>query len=353
MGLLYRALLRPLLDRLDAEQAHHLAVGLLRRAQRRRAGVALLHRLRGRVPQLPTTVAGVRFANPLGVAGGFDKDARVAAGLGHLGFGHVEVGTLTPRPQPGNPRPRVFRLPADAALVNRMGFPNAGVRAALPHLRRCRRQCPGLRLGVSLGKQKDTPLADALDDYRAVLRAARPHADYFAVNVSSPNTAGLRELQGGRLLHGLLAGLVEANRQEDGPPPPLFVKVAPDLTDGRLDAVLRAACDAGVAGVIAGNTTTSREGLVSAAAAEAGGLSGRPLRRRSTELVARIVRRAGDRLAVIGVGGVDDPDSLAEKLDAGAALVQVYTGLVYRGPALAGRLLRGLGGERPPAPPPA
>jgi dihydroorotate dehydrogenase len=278
------------------------------------------------------------------VAAGFDKDVRVAAGLGLLGFGHVEVGTLTPAPQVGNPRPRVFRLPADQALINRMGFPNGGVAAAVPRLKALQKRGRDFILGVSLGKQKETPLADAAGDYLKVMRPVYRYADYLAVNVSSPNTPGLRELQGRDYLEQLLEVLVvegqELAQQEGLQPRPLLLKIAPDLSWAVLDEILQAAVDNNVSGIIATNTTVGRAGLVSAGQEETGGLSGRPLQERSNEIIAYIARQMGDRLPVVGVGGVFNAADVQAKLDAGAVLVQVYTGLVYEGPGMAGRILR-------------
>jgi len=346
----YRRLVWPLLARTDPESAHERTLRLLEIAQRLAPGRALLRLMAGRVPAQPVEVFGLRFLNPLGVAAGFDKDARVVRGLAALGFGHVEVGTLTPRPQPGNPRPRVFRLPADRALINRLGFPNDGVEAAVRRLRRLAAQDPetrGFVLGVSLGKQKETPLAEAVEDYRVCLRAVYRWSDYLAVNVSSPNTPGLRELQGGRYLERLLTELVregeEQARRHGVTPRPLLVKIAPDLTDPELETILAAVDAASVPGLIATNTTLSREGLSGGpSSAEAGGLSGRPLETRATEVVARVRELTGGRLPVIGVGGVEDAAGARRKLAAGASLVQLYTGLVYQGPGVAGRILRGI-----------
>lgn len=353
---LYRRLLWPLLARTDPESVHERTLRLLEQAQRLAPGRALLRWMAGRVPARPVEVLGLRFPNPLGVAAGFDKDARVVRGLAALGFGHVEVGTLTPRPQEGNPRPRLFRLPEDRALINRLGFPNGGVEAAVPRLRRLSEKEPekepGTRryvLGVSLGKQKETPLAEALEDYRTCLRAVYPWCDYLAVNVSSPNTPGLRELQGGRYLERLLTDLVreaEELAQSHGlTPRPLLVKIAPDLTVPELETILTAIDAAGVDGLSATNTTVSRQGLSDdPRSAETGGLSGRPLEARATEVVARVRELTGGRLPVIGVGGVEDAAGARRKLAAGASLVQLYTGLVYQGPGLAGEIVRGLSG---------
>ena len=341
----YRQLLFPMLKRLDPETAHERTLEALALAQSNPAGRLMLRRIAGRLPVLPVQIGPLHFANPLGMAAGFDKDARVVGGLAALGFGHVEVGTLTPRPQAGNPRPRIFRLPEDWALINRMGFPNGGVEAAVPRLR----ALAGRRdtvLGVSLGKQKETALDEATGDYVAVMRAVYPYADYLAVNISSPNTPGLRELQGGRYLDALLAALVAENRELAAraglAPRPLWVKIAPDLSSEELDEVLAALLSAGADGIIATNTTLARDGLSDARRSEAGGLSGRPLRRRSTELIAAIRHRTGGALPIIGVGGVATADDVRAKLDAGAAVVQLYSALVYGGPALPGQILRGL-----------
>lgn len=344
---LYRRLLFPLLRRLDAERMHDAALAALEVAQATTAGRFFLRRIAGDVPRRPVRLFGLTFPNILGMAAGFDKDARVATGLACLGFGHVEVGTLTPYPQSGNPRPRVFRLPADRALINRMGFPNRGTAQAVARLRAAR--AAGTQsemvMGVSLGKQKETPLAEAAGDYVAVMRAVFPDADYLAVNVSSPNTPDLRALQGGRYLDGLLQRLAEegeALAEEHGQRPPLLLKIAPDLTWAEVDAIIAAALDGGVAGIIATNTTVSRRGVHDARREEEGGLSGAPLAARSNELIAYVSRQTAGRLPIIGVGGVFSAADVRAKLDAGAELVQVYTGLVYEGPAMAGRILREL-----------
>ena len=341
----YRQLLFPLLKRLDPETAHERTLEALMLAQSNLAGRLVLRRIAGRLPALPVQIGPLHFPNPLGMAAGFDKDARVAGGLAALGFGHVEVGTLTPRPQAGNPRPRIFRLPGDAALINRMGFPNGGVEAAVPRLRALAGRRDTI-LGVSLGKQKETSLEDSAADYVAVMRAVYPYADYLAVNISSPNTPGLRELQGGRYLDALLAALVAENRQLAAraglAPRPLWVKIAPDLSSEELDEVLAALLAAGADGIIATNTTLARDGLRDARHSEAGGLSGRPLRPRSTELIAAIHQRTAGALPIIGVGGVASADDVREKLAAGAAVVQLYSALVYGGPGLPGQILRGL-----------
>ena len=344
---LYKRIVFPLLRQLDPERIHEWTLDALALAQAWEPGRRVLQQIAGQVPSRPVELFGLTFPNVLGVAAGFDKEARVAEGLALLGFGHVEVGTLTPYPQPGNPRPRIFRLPPDRALINRMGFPNQGVAQALPRLRALAAQPRSWVLGVSLGKQKETPLAQAVDDYLVVMEAVYPYADYLAVNVSSPNTPGLRELQGQRYLARLLGRLVAARdslaEQGGVGPRPLLLKIAPDLAPAEVDQIVAAALESGVEGMIATNTTTARSDLSHPHRAEEGGLSGAPLAERSNELIAYIHRQAGDRLPVIGVGGVFSPADVRAKINAGATLVQVYTGLAYEGPGIAGRLLRGLG----------
>ena len=356
---MYKSLIFPFLARMEAETAHERALRLLEWGQKgwRRP---FLQKLAGRIPQQPVSLWGLTFPNVLGMAAGFDKDARVAEGLALLGFGHVEVGTLTPRPQAGNPRPRIFRLRPDGALINRMGFPNAGVDTAVARLRRLSvngerlsvnggRYAVGGRgyvLGVSLGKQKETPLAEAAGDYTAVMEKVYPYADYLAVNVSSPNTPGLRDLQGGDYLNQLLRTLTRANwqfsQQFKVRRRPLLVKIAPDLTWPELDEILTAVQESRIDGLIATNTTTSRAGLTDPAQTESGGLSGRPLRQRSTEIIAYIHKQTGGKLPVIGVGGAASAADVQAKLEAGASLVQLYTAFIYEGPRLPGRILRRL-----------
>ena len=344
---LYQSALFPFLQRFDAEQAHNLTLSLLQLAQGTAVGRWLLRSIAGDVPRQEVRLFGLTFPNILGVAAGFDKEAAVANGLALLGFGHVEVGTVTPWPQAGNPRPRIFRLPTDRAVINRMGFPNEGMVRAAVRMRKMDRLQPFV-LGVSLGKQKETPLAQAADDYVAVMRAVYPYADYLAVNISSPNTPGLRELQGSRYLEELLDRLLEENHNEalrhQLRPRPLLLKIAPDLTWTELDEILAAAIENGVSGMIATNTTTARGGLRSTGAIkeESGGLSGAPLAARSNEVIRYIHRHTEGKLPIIGVGGVLDARDAQAKLDAGASLIQVYTGFVYQGPGMAGRLLREL-----------
>ena len=281
-------------------------------------------------------VFGLSFPNPIGLAAGYDKDGLGWRGLACLGFGHIEVGTVTLQPQPGNPKPRLFRLPDELALINRMGFPGRGAGFVA-------RQLSGMRsgeviLGVNLGKNKDTPLEEAEHDYIELLRCFAGVADYAVVNVSSPNTLGLRRLQAHQALAALL-GSIERVRREETIHMPILIKLAPDLTDEELEDALDAILSAGMDGVVATNTTTDRHGLWSPLASETGGLSGEPLRQRSTQIVRQISRLTGGRLPIIGVGGVMSAAHVQEKLDAGASLVQIYTGLVYKGPGLVRQIL--------------
>ena len=330
-------LLRPLLFRLEPERAHSLTLHLLRLAGGLPPACALIRRLWG-AGEKPVRLWGLTFRNPVGLAAGYDKDAIAWRGLACLGFGHIEVGTVTPRPQPGNPRPRLFRLPAQQALLNRMGFPGRGADFVAARLQG--KRPAGVVLGVNIGRNKATPNAQAADDYRLLVRRFAPLADYLAVNVSSPNTEGLRRLQARRELEALLRALL-AERARTPARPPLLVKLSPDLTPAALDDALDALLAAGVDGVIATNTTTRREGLPSRWQHEAGGVSGAPLREHSTAFVRAIHRRA-PHLPIIGVGGIMTPADARAKLEAGATLVQVFTGLVYAGPTLPRRIVAAL-----------
>jgi dihydroorotate dehydrogenase len=344
---MYR-LLRPFLFSLPPERAHHLTFSLLELAARI---PALLPLASGAKPPAGAAVEamGLRFPSPVGLAAGMDKDARHVDALAAIGFGFIEVGTLTPRPQPGNPQPRLFRLKKDRALINRMGFNNGGVQAAVERLRSRK---PGIVVGGNIGKNKDTPNERALDDYLACFDALHDVVDYFVVNVSSPNTPGLRALQEKGPLLGILSALKErsmlrstSGTQQVRPPKPILLKIAPDLSEGELDDIVAVVKESGIAGVIATNTTIAREGLharkAELEAIGAGGLSGAPLRVRSTEVVRYLRQRLQRPVAIIGVGGIDSWEAAKEKLDAGADLVQVYTGLVYQGPALVRRINAG------------
>jgi dihydroorotate dehydrogenase len=348
---MYRLLYRVVLRRVPAEAAHLAAFGLIRGVARVPGAAWLLRRWLGpRDPVLRVRALGLSFPGPVGLAAGFDKDARGTRGLAALGFGFVEVGTVTARAQPGNPRPRMFRLAADRALVNRMGFNNAGAAAAAAALDRSRgrsRARPGGPVGVNIGKTRAVPDADAAADYAASARAVAAVADYVVVNVSSPNTPGLRDLQAAdRLKPVLVAVRAALDAAVSGRRVPLLVKIAPDLADADVDAVADLALELGLDGIIATNTTTSRTGLASpaaeVAAAGAGGLSGPPLRARSLAVLRRLHARAGDRLVLIAAGGIETPDDAWERLRAGATLVQAYTGFVYGGPLWPRRMHAGL-----------
>ncbi len=335
-------LFRSLLFHLDAEQAHFLTLQLIRLAGALpglREGFTAFFA----APPQPVQAFGVTFPNPIGLAAGYDKDGLGWRGLACLGFGHIEVGTVTVRPQPGNPRPRLFRLVEERGVINRMGFPGKG--ANFVALRLQGRRPAGLVLGVNLGKNKDTPLEEAADDYLALLRIFAPLGDYLAINVSSPNTVGLRRLQGRDSLQSLLGALAVERRLQEahlGRHVPLLVKLAPDLTDEELDDALDVILSAGMDGIIATNTTIGRTGVVSPLAAETGGLSGAPLRQISTTIIRKICKRTAGRLPIIGVGGIDGPLSAREKLEAGACLVQVYTGMIYQGPGIVKQIIYGL-----------
>ena len=345
--MLYRSLLRPILFRLQPEAAHDLALHALQYGLGSRHAASLAARRYAGARFSGLRRFGLDFHNPVGIAAGFDKNGVVAPQLASLGFGFVEVGTVTHLPQPGNPRPRLFRLTEDRALVNRLGFNNEG--AALLAKRLARRR-PDCVLGVNIGKSRAVALESATEDYLASFRLVRPHADYVAVNVSSPNTPNLRELQRADRLYSLLGELQRLNREEserDGRPPvPLLVKIAPDLGPSELELMVDVALRARVSGIIATNTTTSRDGLRSSpetiAAAGEGGLSGAPLRSRSTRMVASISRLTRGAITVIGVGGIFNAEDAWEKICAGASLVQLYTGLIYEGPGLAARMNAGL-----------
>ena len=341
---MYPFLFRTVLTRMDPETAHHAAM-LVIRGLGVRPLAPLVRRFTRPDPSLRTRALGLTFDSPFGVAAGFDKDVIGVAGLRALGFGHVEVGTLTAIPQDGNPRPRLFRLVPDRAVINRMGFNNRGAAAAAERLRAVRRRKTRPIVGVNIGKSRVVDVADATADYVTSTRLLAPLADYLVVNVSSPNTPGLRGLQAVETLRPLL----EAVRDAAGATP-LLVKIAPDLADDEIEAVARLAVDAGLAGIVATNTTISREGLVTDAAVVAaagdGGLSGAPLKARSLQ-VLRILRAVvPPQFCVVSAGGVETASDVQERLDAGADLVQGYTAFLYRGPLWARQINRGLASRR-------
>lgn len=319
-------LARPFLFAIDAERAHGLTIELL--ATWGAAGTPFA----ADAPVLPVTVAGIDFANPLGLAAGADKDGRAIDGFMALGFGSVEIGTLTPLPQSGNPRPRLFRLVEDRAVINRMGFNNGGLAAALPRATAAKRK--GV-LGINVGANKDA--VDRIADYEAGVAAAAPVADYVTINISSPNTPGLRDLQHGPVLIDLLTRAAGARGTT-----PLFLKVAPDQKASQIDEIAKAAIDCGVDALIVGNTTVGRPNLVSSNASETGGLSGAPLVGLAAERLADFRTATGGKLALIAAGGIDSGAEAYARIRAGASLVQLYTGLVYGGPGLPARILRDL-----------
>lgn len=324
--------LRPLLFRLDPETAHQFTLGLLRWAGDLPGTRDILRAMYDfQDARLHVSAFGVEFKNPVGLAAGYDKNVRAVRGLAALGFGHVEVGTITRLPQAGNDKPRVWRVPQARALINRMGFPNEGV--AQLHFPKHELKFTGTRLGINIGKGKDTPLERAAEDYVALLQAVHEHADYIAINISSPNTPGLRTLQARDAVEPLLKQIADA-RDVLSPRVPVLVKIAPDLSLDEIDGIVDAARDVNFDGIIATNTTVSRDGIPEYAKQWGGGLSGAPLRTRSTEIIRHIAAGTRGEFPIVGVGGVEDAASALEKLRAGAALLQIYTGLVYRGPIL-------------------
>lgn len=327
---MYKTLIRPLLFKADPEKVHHFTFDALQKLFKI-PGMDTLVRNQFEVsdPLLEREVFGLKFRNPVGMAAGFDKDAKLYQELFNFGFGFIEIGTLTPQPQAGNEKKRLFRLKEDQAIINRMGFNNGGVEAAVERLRKNK----GVLIGGNIGKNKVTPNEDAGEDYNRCFEALFQHVDYFVVNVSSPNTPNLRELQDKEPLTKLLKELQLRNDQKTAPKP-ILLKIAPDLTDPQLLDIIDIVRETGIAGVIATNTTISREGLSSEAKTEMGGLSGKPLRKRSTEVIRFLSEKSNKAFPIIGVGGIHSAEDALEKLDAGASLVQLYTGFIYEGPQL-------------------
>ncbi len=322
---------RKLLFQLPPETAHGLTLGALDLVYR----LGLIRLLATPPAPDPVEVMGLTFPNPIGLAAGLDKNGDHIDALGALGFGAIEIGTVTPRPQPGNPRPRLFRLPEHEAIINRMGFNNRGLEALLANVRR--RRFRGL-LGINVGKNFDTPVEEAQRDYLRGIEAVYPHADYITVNVSSPNTPGLRDLQFGDSLKALMNAVMEEKRRQmdrTGRQVPIAVKIAPDMDETAIRFVAQALLAVGMDGVIATNTTVSRDAVAGhPMAGEAGGLSGRPLQQLSTDVIRCLHAELGDRIPIIGVGGIVDGASAVEKIAAGARMVQIYSGFIYRGPGL-------------------
>lgn len=341
---MYSFFLRPLLFRLNAERAHNVTFFLLRNLFLVPGVSGLMRSLYARkTPHLSQKIWGIEFPNPIGLAAGFDKNAQLINHWESFGFGFVEIGTVTPKAQPGNPKPRLFRLISDRAIINRMGFNNEGV---YPILKRLQRRKSTVPIGGNIGKNKITPNEQAVDDYLESFLKLYNAVDYFVVNVSSPNTPNLRELQEKEPLEHLLRTLIQ-ERQKRMIRKPILLKIAPDLTNGQLDDIIEIAKSLRLDGIVATNTTNSRDGLSPAAATTAqsigaGGLSGAPLRNRSTEIIKYLSSRLGPDFPIIAVGGVFSARDAQEKLDAGARLVQVYTGFVYEGPEMVSKILKNL-----------
>lgn len=340
----YKTFLKPVLFLFPPERAHHLTVGAFRFILR----IPLLSALARRLyqledPRLERRLLGLHFRNPVGLAAGFDKDGKYLDTMAALGFGFIEVGTSTPLGQAGNPQPRLFRLPLDEALINRMGFNNEGAEALAQRLRG--KRPPGLIVGGNIGKNKNTPNESAIEDYRLAFEQLFPLVDYFVVNVSSPNTPDLRALQDREPLTRLLGDLQQLNCAQTAPKP-ILLKIAPDLSDTQLDDILDIVQYTSIAGVIATNTTISRANLATSTASldaiGAGGLSGKPVKDRSTEVIRYLHQKSGGQLFIIGVGGIASAEDALEKIAAGASLVQIYTGLIYEGPGLVKRIKRGI-----------
>jgi dihydroorotate dehydrogenase len=346
--MIYRSLLRPMLFRLPPETAHELALHSLSLFLSSRTARKFVARRATSSPFGRLERFGLTFTNPVGLAAGFDKNGTAAQALAALGFGFIEVGSVTSEPQPGNPRPRLFRLPRDRALINRAGFNNRGAGQLAENIRRRRPDCV---LGVNIGKSRGADIEDATSDYLASFDAVYNVADYVAINVSSPNTPNLRELQRPDLLTKLTESLQQRNRELArqyalSKPKPLLLKIAPDLSEAEIESIVEVAMGAGIAGIIATNTTVKRDGLLTSNervdACGEGGLSGAPLQQRSNQVIALIYRLTGGALPIIGVGGVFTAEDAWEKICAGASLIQLYTGFIYEGPNVARRINEGL-----------
>ncbi len=342
--MIYPAIIKKLLFLMDPEKAHHRTVWILKKA----TGIPFV---KGMIRQtfaydhveLEREVFGLRFKNPVGLAAGFDKDGKFFREMAYLGFGFIEIGTVTPLPQSGNPRPRLFRIPEDEGIINRMGFNNDGVDAMVNRLKSGKPE--GVILGGNIGKNKVTPNENAINDYLICFEKLYDYVDYFVVNVSSPNTPGLRDLQDKGPLTKILSALMDAGRKKPSSKP-ILLKIAPDLSNGQLDDIIDIVKDTGIAGVVATNTTISRDNLVTdpnkIQKIGNGGLSGAPLRDRSTEVIRYLHQKSKGAFPIIGVGGIDSPDAVKEKLDAGASLVQIFSGFIYQGPGLVKKINKSL-----------
>lgn len=336
-------LVKPLFFQMNPENAHHNVTAGLKFFSKLWGAKSILKSLYTlEDPRLETKVFGLTFKNPVGLAAGFDKNADYIEEMAKLGFGFIEIGTVTPKPQPGNDKPRMFRLIQDEALINRMGFNNQGADVAAGRLKHLKDK-NGVIIGGNIGKNKVTPNEDAVLDYIYCFKALFDYVDYFVVNVSSPNTPGLRDLQEKEPLKHILNTLQQLNLEKEAPKP-ILLKIAPDLTDSQLDDIVEIVMDTKIAGVIATNTTISREGLYSDPnlVKETGGVSGKPLTKRSTEVIKYLADKSNRAFPIIGVGGIHSAEDALEKLRAGASLVQVYTGFIYEGPALVANILKGI-----------
>lgn len=344
--MLYRTIAKPVLFRMDPEKAHHLTVHGLAAVSKIPGMKAIMSGAWGSIhaEQLATEVLGIRFPNPVGLAAGLDKNAHAVEGFSSMGLGFMEVGTVTPKGQEGNPKPRMFRLPPDQGLINRMGFNNEGTEAMAARLARLRSR--PIPLAINIGKNKVTPNEAAHEDYEQCIRSLYAYGDFFVVNISSPNTPDLRELQHGDELKRLLAAVGgEMGRQAQrsgGKSKPFLVKIAPDMTEEQLEYTVQTIQGSGAAGIIATNTTISRAGLTHLNARETGGLSGIPVKERSTEVIRSVYRMTGGQLPIIGSGGIFTAEDAYEKIRAGASLVEVYTALIYKGPTLLKEINNGL-----------
>ena len=330
--MLYKKLVRPLLFLLPAETAHHLIFAVMRMMQKIPGCISLIRRFNTPSARGAVTLAGIRFPSRVGLAAGLDKDAKAVEFLWALGFGFIEVGTVTPKPQSGNPKPRLFRLKKDQALINRMGFNNEGLEAMIKRLRKIN---PEIVVGGNIGKNKDTPNEHAVDDYVSCVRGLKGLVDYLVVNLSSPNTPGLRQLQEKEPLRLLLSSVIQENQLAGEDSVPVFLKVAPDITLDQANDILEIALELGIDGLIISNTTISREGLTLDSsqldAIGAGGLSGKPLKAKATELLRYFKAKSPESLVLIASGGIMNEQDAMDKWEAGASLVQLYTGFVYEG----------------------